>query len=330
MLKKLLFPIVLCLITISGFAQDVNIPDANFKAYLLGVSDINTNNDTEIQMSEASAFAGTIYVRNNDILDLTGIEAFTQITQLNCSRNDLTTLDVSNNTQLTFLDCGDNQLTSIDITALTNLLDFRTSISDITNVDLSNNLLLERFEALLSGLTSLDVSNNTVLNHIQLVSEVPELDLTNNNMLELIQVGGSTTTILDLRNGNNTIVTEFEILNAPNLTCIFVDDANYSNTNWTNIDAAANNFVETQGECDTLSITESELSNINIYPNPFNTQLFIKGLQEATSIKIYNVLGQLVLSTTDTSINTNKLSSGLYIITVETENGSISKKIVKK
>lgn len=33
-------------------AQNVNIPNAIFKAYLVGNSAINTNGDTEIQMSE--------------------------------------------------------------------------------------------------------------------------------------------------------------------------------------------------------------------------------------------------------------------------------------
>ncbi len=43
-------------------AQNVNIPDATFKAYLVGNALINTNSDTEIQLSEATAFAGTISV----------------------------------------------------------------------------------------------------------------------------------------------------------------------------------------------------------------------------------------------------------------------------
>jgi hypothetical protein len=38
--------------------KNVNIPDANFKAYLVGNKAININGDTEIQVSEASAFKG--------------------------------------------------------------------------------------------------------------------------------------------------------------------------------------------------------------------------------------------------------------------------------
>ena len=77
MMKKIL----LSIITITAFvfganAQNVNIPDANFKTYLLGNTLINTNGDTEIQVSEASSFSGGIDCSNLSIADLTGIENF--------------------------------------------------------------------------------------------------------------------------------------------------------------------------------------------------------------------------------------------------------------
>lgn len=61
-------------------AQNVNIPDANFKAALIANANINTNNDTEIQLTEATAYTGSISLYNKNIADLTGIEAFTGIT----------------------------------------------------------------------------------------------------------------------------------------------------------------------------------------------------------------------------------------------------------
>ena len=94
-MKKLLL-ILLCL-PIIGFGQNVNIPDVNFKAYLVGEPLINTNGDTEIQVSEANTFNGTIWCENVNITDLTGIEYFTTLTYLYCDSNQLTSLDVSNN-----------------------------------------------------------------------------------------------------------------------------------------------------------------------------------------------------------------------------------------
>jgi Leucine-rich repeat (LRR) protein len=97
----------------SLFGQNVNIPDADFKAYLVENPEINTNNDTEIQLSEATAFTGKIDLTHLGITDLTGIEAFTALTYLDCRYNELTSLDVSKNTALTELYCYENQLTCV-------------------------------------------------------------------------------------------------------------------------------------------------------------------------------------------------------------------------
>ena len=58
---------------------------------------------------------------------------------------------------------------------------------------------------------------------------------------------------MNVANGNNLNVLNFNAINNPNLTCIQVDDAAYSTTTWTNIDATAS-FSE---NC-ALSINENE------------------------------------------------------------------------
>jgi hypothetical protein len=121
-MKKLLL-ILLCL-PIIGFGQNVYIPDANFKAYLVGNALINTNGDGEIQLIEANAFNGQIECSYLNISDLTGIEEFSSLTELNCRGNQIPIFDVSNNTSLTFLDCSYNQLTDIDISSNPNIITF--------------------------------------------------------------------------------------------------------------------------------------------------------------------------------------------------------------
>jgi Leucine-rich repeat (LRR) protein len=64
----------------------------------------------------------SLNVYSQNIADLTGIEAFTALTYLDCWDNQLTSLNVSQNTALTSLYCYDNQLTSLNVsqnTALT-------------------------------------------------------------------------------------------------------------------------------------------------------------------------------------------------------------------
>ena len=105
--------LTLLLVPMMSFGQNVYIPDANFKNYLVNNSAINTNGDSEIQVSEASSFTGSISCSSQNISDLTGIEAFTALTTLWCWSNQLTSLDLSNNTALTDLECGNNQLNCV-------------------------------------------------------------------------------------------------------------------------------------------------------------------------------------------------------------------------
>jgi hypothetical protein len=78
----------------------------------------------------------------------------------------------------------------------------------------------------------------------------------------------------------------------------------------------------------TLSTGAFELAKnqIQLYPNPTTSVLNIKmdgNLKQAT---VYSVLGAKVLETTSKSLNTDHLKSGLYLITIEEETGSVTTK----
>jgi Leucine-rich repeat (LRR) protein len=162
-MKKLLL-ILLCLPMI-GFGQPtVNIPDANFKAYLVGEPLINTNGDSEIQQSEATAFNGTISCYYMNISDLTGIENFTALTTLFCYENQLTSLDVSQNTALTTLFCDFNQLTSLDVSGATDLYFLQCQSNQLTSLDVRTNTALQYLYCYSNQLTSLDVRNGNNVN----------------------------------------------------------------------------------------------------------------------------------------------------------------------
>lgn len=89
-----------------------------------------------------------------------------------------------------------------------------------------------------------------------------------------------------------------------------------------------------------LPIGLKELQNgisINVYPNPtndiINVQLLKKGdkIRENVSFEIYNTLGAIVLSETNTSINLNLLENGIYYLTTILDGKRINiKKIIKQ
>ena len=207
MMKKL----VLLLLVFASFgahlnAQNVNIPDANFKNLLLADTAINTNQDTAIQVSEAAAYAGALNVSGGNIADLTGIAAFVLLTELDCSYNQLTGLNVSNNTALTSLICPSNQLTALDISSNPALKVLDCSGNQLTSLNTISNTLLETMICNSNQIQTLNLTFNTALKKL-ICSANQLLDLiTNSNpLLDTINCSFNQITSLDF-SGNPALL----------------------------------------------------------------------------------------------------------------------------
>lgn len=139
----------------------VFIPDAAFKTALLANAAINTNGDAEIQLTEASAYTGMINVGSKGINNVTGIEAFTALTDLRVLNNNLTALDLSANLVLIQLHCQQNKLTGLDISANTKITKLRcfTNLLTSLNIKNGNNTKLSLFDATGNDLTCVQVDN---------------------------------------------------------------------------------------------------------------------------------------------------------------------------
>ncbi len=180
-------------------AQNVNIPDANFKAYLVGNTAINTNSDTEIQISEANTYTGSILCANLSIADLTGIEAFIMLDTLDCSHNQLTSLDVSANTALVYIHCYNNQLTSLDVSANTALDYLHCADNPLTSLNVSTNTALTRLHCYNAQLTTLNVSANAALTYLWCYGNLlTTLDVSANTVLNDLSCDFNQLTTLDL------------------------------------------------------------------------------------------------------------------------------------
>ena len=140
--------------------NETNFPDKNFRACLL---EEEFGKDGVITPEEIIETTDIVVVMRN-ISNLKGIEYFTALTHLDCSYNQLTSLNVSQNTALTYLDCSSNQLTSLDISQNKRLETFRCHSNQLTSLNLSQNTKLTSLNCSLNQLTSLDVSQNTALN----------------------------------------------------------------------------------------------------------------------------------------------------------------------
>ena len=198
-MKRILFVIITLFFGSPLMSQNVNIPDANFKSYLVGEATINTNGDAEIQVAEAHAFNGFINCPNLGISDLTGIESFIAITFLICHSNNLNTLDLSQNVDLTFVSCAVNALTSIDVSQNLDLEVLQCNNNLLSAVDVSQNINLTSLYCNNNPITSLDLSQNAAL--IDLYANtmaLTSLDLSQNVNLETVLVLENNLTAIDL------------------------------------------------------------------------------------------------------------------------------------
>ena len=217
-------------------SRTMTIPSPSFEQALIDLGYDQTLDGSILAVVVESITS--LNVSNKNITDLTGIQNFTRLINLECSSNQLTSLDVTANTALTTLDCSGNQLTSLDVSNNTALTYLNCPRNQLTSLDVSNNTALIYFSCYSNQLTSLDVSTNTALTGFLCI--------------------GNQLTSLDVRNGNNAnddIYRTFDSRNNPNLTCILVDASDYSTVNWTKKDATST-FVNNEAECEALSLVE--------------------------------------------------------------------------
>lgn len=301
MKKTILFTLFVTISTVLS-AQNVNIPDAIFKSVLLAhggsvrgtdISVIDTDRNGEISTAEAAAYTGLIHVPRRNITDLTGIEAFTSITKLDCGNNRLTSLDVSKNTNLTSLKCGSNQLTSLDVSKNTKLQELNCDNNQLTSLDISANVNLRIFVCHHnSQLTSLNVANG--------------------------------------RNSNNRFYGLSYVLanNNANLSCIQID-AGFTPTIGTWYKDASTIW---SANCATASVNDPIFNqSLKMHPNPANTILNITSSETSLqTIEIYDTLGKKVLKTSQETIDISNLTKGLYIIKIQgADNRIATKKFIK-
>ncbi|APX99801.1 endonuclease [Lacinutrix venerupis] len=83
----------------------------------------------------------------------------------------------------------------------------------------------------------------------------------------------------------------------------------------------------------TLSVNEINLSEFKIYPNPIKGNLLNIEVKQNTRFEIYDILGKKILkgnvTPTNSKVSVSTLNKGVYILKLNTPNGSITKKLIK-
>jgi len=151
--------------------------------------------------------------------------------------------------------------------------------------------------------------------------------------LERMKVGYSTTTtdpaaFTFIQTGNYVEVpiewTEY--------TYIFPEGTKYVAINCVS-DKAFIFFIDDISITYTVGVNETAKENVSIHPNPVNDILHVTA-NGYNKVEILNFLGQVILSENVTNsnfeVNVSDFNSGVYFVRLQGENGTITKKFVKK
>ncbi len=290
--------LIICLITGSLNAQIVNIPDFNFKDTLVnnfcvdtdldGVfdSDADTNNDGEIQLSEAQSVV-SLNLSSEDIMDMTGIESFVNLEVLDCSNNFFNAIDLTTLNALRILDISGNLLVELDIDFNLNLEELDCSFNAITALNINLNLDLERLNCASNNITSIDVSTHPSLtalvcdNMFSLntlnVSQCPNLNTVNCEFSSISNLNASSNPNLEFLYCFSNNINALNINQTPALKVLHCYDNNISNLDVTtsplleDLEPRFNNIftldVSQNLQLQRLILNSNDLSSIDVTQN---------------------------------------------------------------
>ena len=144
-----------------------NFPDPSFQKYV--AKQFDTDQDGTLSQEEREAVT-EIKISGKGCTSLQGIECFPNLKVLDCSCNEITALDVSQNLKLEKLNCESNNLTVLD---------------------LSNNLDLQELNFTGNPLTSMDVTNNQKLHAIAFGYHFYKIAVGEDNTFDLSRLPGN-------------------------------------------------------------------------------------------------------------------------------------------
>lgn len=309
-MKKSYLLVLISLFSLLAQAQIVTIPDAAFKTKLLSATlsneyakDINGNSividsnaNGEIEIAEALTVYKLFNITTSGpppfktstapqetlsgISDLTGIEAFTNLTYLKISSNQLTTLDLASNINLVYLSCDYNQLTSINLNGLVNLETLSIAYNNLSSFTTDGLIGLKNLACSHNNLTSLNVNNSLLLNYLDCqFNSLTTIDVSALSNLESYFCAHNNIASLSLANLVNlkklycsyNTITELNLSTSPNLAvlqCAF--------NQLSSLDLSGNplleNFTCENNYLTTLSIANNPLlAAINFCNNQIST-----------------------------------------------------------
>ncbi|WP_340203612.1 T9SS type A sorting domain-containing protein [Ascidiimonas sp. W6] len=254
------------------------------------------------------------------------------LTYLAIADNNLTELNLFNNKQLETLYCQDNQLSSLNISNTPELKILNCEYNNIVDLSIENDTKLEILNASNNNLKTLEVPTNSALQQINVMyNSIAELDLSQNKVLTAILVGYNSLSSLNIRNGNNDNLQIFRAEGNDALECITVDDM-IADTNAENVTGRWNKDYNTGFSANCKAAVNNSIvqKSFTFFVGTDRT-LNINSDQKA-SLQILNLQGVAVISKNLeeglNAINLNNALSDVYVLQINSEYGTYTKKFI--
>ena len=82
-----------------------------------------------------------------------------------------------------------------------------------------------------------------------------------------------------------------------------------------------------------MAVNETSKNGLTLYPNPATDYFVINNVNDVVSVNIYDLSGKAVrsnLQAVDHRFGISDLEKGVYSVSIETKNGTVTRKIIKK
>ena len=236
-MRKIICTVVL-LVSFSTFGQTTLIPDPNFEQALIDLGYDNVL-DGQVLTNNISSIVN-LNISFKNINDLTGIEAFQSLSNLNCDGNNLVSLNLNSNVNLRWLDCVNNNINYLNVDSCVLLMHMDCSFNELNSLNVNHN---EELQELYCPHNLLIDINLGPLNNTPNIPDLSDLNV-NDNQLTYLDI----TDFPNLESfsclGNNLTCLKvnvwlgwsqwnsFQTTSNPNLFCIETDNVSWSQIYW--------------------------------------------------------------------------------------------------
>ena len=203
------------------------------------------------------------------------------------------------------------------------------------NAIISNSIFWGNKDLTTTGnvVNSVNALNESLPNSLAIYNSIDERNFIGNAITHKASISYSNPLFVNAANSNFTLQTGSPAINTGDNTkiptSITKDLLGNQRIFDTTVDMGVYEFGSSVlGVNDNFNVFKSD---VTVYPNPTVSNLNIKMDSNLKRAIVYSVLGNKVLETTSKKITTSNLKSGLYLIKIEDENGTVStKKFIKK